>query len=212
MRAHTKSATQTNEWAYVCVCVGVPHSSYSAIFRGRFQLFCDMALERGLMKFHDKILHIIFCTFGGFVCMCEWVICTINAIKEAVNGFQVNRKKKRKVHKHTHTHIYTIYSDNVGGSGKAADWIEFERTNEKKTQSTMAKNFNYYFGLAHKTHKLTIKVRLMQNLCLAKLEHFPREKKKHTHKLQINILVPLKWLLKAHIVRSYMPVEARKNT
>lgn len=40
----------------------------------------------------------------------------------------------------------------------------------------IAKNFDYYFGLAHKTHKLTIKVRLMQNLCPEKLEHFPKSK------------------------------------
>lgn len=59
-------------------------------------------------------------------------------------GFKWTGRKSAKC---TYTHC--VGGALLGGND-GSSWIEFERRKKKKS---VAKNFNYYFGLAHKTHK-----------------------------------------------------------
>lgn len=53
---------------------------------------------------------------------------------------------------------------------------KIKRTRKFREKKNVAKNFNYYFGLAHKTHELHNKGSPDAQFMPHKLEHFPKSK------------------------------------
>lgn len=82
-----------------------------------------MALERGLMKFYDKILHNILNIW--WICVYVWVSYMHYKCYKKSGEWLSSEQEEKAQSAQTHTY----YSDNVGGS--SSSWIEFERTNEK---------------------------------------------------------------------------------